>query len=151
MITVAVLAALTVLLSALAILFFTAKPVMLEGFLNPKGADGDKHIDFYSFSGMSFSPCDAYVARNYERTDDCSSIAQMALDVNQDIESKIYNYLEERYSSYNVSADLSQNDRSKTVIAFSGTGNESEDIQVNMTIDWKKAAECGDDEYIEIS
>lgn len=124
------------------ILFFAAKPVMLKGHMNPEGADGDKHIDLYSFSGMSFSPCNLYIARNYTNPGDSSRIAEMAIAVNNGIESGIYEYLEDRYSSYNVTADIARNDRNETVISFSGTG-DGEAVKVDMTIDWKKAAESG--------
>lgn len=143
-----IIAFLAVLISIFALLFFTAKPIMLDGY--SKSTNGDKYISFYTFNGMSFYPSSIFMARNYKQTDDCDKISQMALDVNDNIETAIYDYLENRYSSYNVSAEITQNDRDKTVINFSGTTNEHENVSVDMTIDWQKAALCSGD-YIELS
>lgn len=143
-----IIAVLVILIAIFALLFFGAKPIMLDGY--SKGANDDKYIEFYNFNGMSFYPSGAFMARNYDKTDDCDKISHMALDVNNNIETKIVDYLENNYSSYNVNAEIMQNDRNKTVIAFNGTDNENEAISVNMTIDWQKAASCSDD-YIELS
>lgn len=137
-----------VLISIFTLLFFTAKPIMLEGY--SKSTNGDKYISFYTFSGMSFYPSSIFMARNYKQTDDCDKISQMALDVNNNIETAIYDYLENRYSSYNVSAEITQNNCDQTVINFSGTANENGNVNVDMTIDWQNAALCSGD-YIELS
>lgn len=143
-----IIAVLVILIAIFALLFFGAKPIMLDGY--SKGASDDKYIDFYNYNGMSFYPSSIFMARNYDKTDDCDKISHMSLDVNNNIETKIVDYLENNYSSYNVSAQIMQNDRNKTVIAFNGTDNENKNISVNMTIDWKKAALCSDD-YIELT
>ncbi|MGN0603409.1 MAG: hypothetical protein ACI4I2_05475 [Oscillospiraceae bacterium] len=137
-----------VLIAIFAVLFLTAKPIMLYGY--SKSANDDKYISFYNFNGMSFYPSSIFMARNFQQTDDCDKISQMALEVNCDIEKAIVDYLDNRYSSYNVDAEITQNNRNKTVISFSGTSDENEDISVDMTIDWQKVALCGDD-YIELT
>lgn len=136
-----------VLIAIFTLLFFGAKPVMLGGY--SKSANEDKNITFYNFNGMSFYPSSAFMARNYEQTDDFDKISQMALNVNNNIETKIVDYLENRYSSYDVDAEILQNDRNKTIIAFNGTADENVSVSVNMSIDWEKAALCSDD-YIEL-
>lgn len=137
-----------VLIAIFALLFFGAEPIMLGGY--SKSANEDKNITFYNFNGMSFYPSSAFMARNYEQTDDCDKISQMALDVNNNIEAKIVDYFENRYSSYDVDAEILQNNRNKTVIAFNGTADENVSVSVNMTIDWEKAASCSG-EYIELT
>lgn len=138
---------LVILIAIFTLLFFGAKPIMLGGY--SKSANDDKNISFYSFNGMSFYPSSAFMARNYEQTDNCDKVSQMALDVNNNIETKIVDYLENHYSSYDVDAEILQNDRNKTVIAFNGTADENVTVSVNMTIDWEKVASCSDD-YIEL-
>lgn len=140
--------AFVILIAIFALLFFGAEPIMLGGY--SKSANEDKNISFYNFNGMSFYPSSVFMARNYEQTDDCDKISQMALDVNNNIETKIVDYLENRYSSYDVDAEILQNDRNKTIIAFNGTADENEAVSVNMIIDWEKAASCSG-EYIELT
>lgn len=137
-----------ILIAIFTLLFFGTKPIMLGGY--SKSANEDKNISFYNFNGMSFYPSSVFMARNYEQTDDCDKISQMALDVNNNIETKIVDYLENRYSSYDVDAEILQNNRNKTVIAFNGTADENVSVSVNMTIDWEKVASCSG-EYIELT
>lgn len=147
LILTSIFAVLIILIAIFTLLFFGAKPIMLSGY--SKSANDDKNVRFYSFNGMSFYPSSVFMARNYDKTDDYDKISQMALDVNNNIETKIVVYLESRYSSYDVDAQILQNDRNKTVIAFNGTADENKTVSVNMTIDWEKAASCSDD-YIEL-
>lgn len=146
-----IIAVILATLAAVTVQFVTAKPLMLPAYIQ---TDTNAYIHFYTFNGMTFSLCNSYVARNYS-DEDGSRISNMCNMIDCEIQQSIFEYMDESYSSYHLNAYLSQNEREKTVINFSGSGipnygGKSESVRVKLTVDWTKAIE-NSGEFIEIS
>lgn len=143
-------AAVVIIILAAAVMFAAAKPLMLPAYTKVKP---NLYIHWYSFNGMTFSPCNSFIARNYSDADG-SRISNMCNIVDQEIQQHIIDCVDEAYSSYHINADITRNSRDETVIAFSGEGaaddGETESIRIWLTIDWTKAIESSGD-FVKIS
>lgn len=142
--------------AALTVLFAGAKPVFGAATFRPVP---EKIIMAYTFDGMTFSPALDLAAKNYPLTDDgygkSGRVSSFCGAVNENIEKALAEHLDGNYSEYYVHADINENTREKTVMAFHGdgvpaNGGEREIIDFKLVVDWNKAEMPGDEDFVEI-
>lgn len=140
----------------LTILFASAKPVFGAATFRPIP---EKIIMAYTFDGMTFSPALKLAAKNYPLTDDgygkSSRVSSFCCAVNENIENALADHLDGNYNEYYVHSSINENTCEKTVMVFCGdgtpvNGGERETIDFKLVIDWNKAKNPGDEDFVEI-